>query len=247
MAEQKLEQQEQPKQSKKLYSVISVYHNDHRMFDSLELAKKYVDSLPRRREAEIYEMEATTVPYPVATVANAEVPRMKVVFIGDGGVGKTTFIKRHLTGEFSARYIATMGVEVTPLPFNTNKGPVILNIWDCAGQEKFAGHRTGYYDGAQAFVVMFDVTSKTSYANAEIWVREATEYCRSKGTSPLIILCGNKVDCQDRKVLPQNIRLHTILGCQYYDVSAKSNYNYDKPFLHIIRCAIGMDTHFTEA
>ena len=47
--------------------------------------------------------------------AAANIPTFKVVLVGDGGVGKTTFVKRHISGEFEKRYIATMGVEVHPL------------------------------------------------------------------------------------------------------------------------------------
>ncbi len=55
------------------------------------------------------------------------------MLVGDGGTGKTTFVKRHLTGEFEKKYIATLGVEVRPLTFSTNHGMVKLNVWDTAG------------------------------------------------------------------------------------------------------------------
>jgi GTP-binding nuclear protein Ran len=53
--------------------------------------------------------------------------------------GKTTFVKRHRTGEFEKKYVATMGVEVNPLAFSTSLGPIVFNCWDTAGQEKFGG------------------------------------------------------------------------------------------------------------
>jgi GTPase SAR1 family protein len=53
--------------------------------------------------------------------------------------GKTTFVKRHLTGEFEKKYEATVGVSVHPLNFYTNLGEIIFNVWDTAGQEKFGG------------------------------------------------------------------------------------------------------------
>jgi GTP-binding nuclear protein Ran len=67
-----------------------------------------------------------------------------MILVGDGGVGKTTFVRRHLTGEFEKRYVATLGVEVHPLKFFTNLGPIQFNVWDTAGQEKFGGLRDGY-------------------------------------------------------------------------------------------------------
>lgn len=60
-------------------------------------------------------------------------PEFKLVLVGDGGVGKTTFVKRHLTGEFEKKYIATLGVEVHPMPFFTSHGKIKFNVWDTAG------------------------------------------------------------------------------------------------------------------
>jgi GTP-binding nuclear protein Ran len=53
-------------------------------------------------------------------------------------------VKRHLTGEFEKKYIATLGVEVHPMVFHTNHGPIKFNVWDTAGQEKLGGLRDGY-------------------------------------------------------------------------------------------------------
>jgi len=72
----------------------------------------------------------------MAQVTNQDMPTFKLILVGDGGTGKTTFVKRHLTGEFEKKYVATLGVEVHPLTFHTNRGPIKFNVWDTAGQEK---------------------------------------------------------------------------------------------------------------
>ena len=75
-------------------------------------------------------------------------PEFKCVLVGDGGVGKTTYVKRHETGDFEKVYVrdrlATRGAEVHRLTFTTSCGPITFNCWDTAGQEKFGGLRDGY-------------------------------------------------------------------------------------------------------
>jgi len=174
------------------------------------------------------------------------VPQWKVIFVGDGGVGKTTFIKRHRTGEFEKKYIATIGVEVHPLQFHTNHGPILFSIWDTAGQEKFGGLRDGYYIAGQAAIVWFDVTSRMTFKNVPTWTRDITRVCEHIP----IVLCGNKVDVKERMVKPAQIAAHLKINeddlgkedtkpkfryVQYFDVSAKSNYNFEKPFLALAR------------
>ncbi|EHH21331.1 hypothetical protein EGK_04363 [Macaca mulatta] len=161
--------------------------------------------------------------------------QFKLVLVGDGGTGKTTFVKRHLTGEFEKKYVATLGVEVHPLVFHTNRGPIKFNVWDTAGQEKFGGLRDGYYIQAQCAIIMFDVTSRVTYKNVPNWHRDLVRVCENIP----IVLCGNKVDIKDRKVKAKSIVFHRKKNLQYYDISAKSDYNFEKPFLWLARKLIG--------
>ncbi|EIJ87305.1 GTP-binding nuclear protein Ran [Nematocida parisii] len=159
-------------------------------------------------------------------------PLKKLVLVGDGGTGKTTFVKRHLTGEFTKRYIATVGAETYVLPFYTNYGQVNYTVFDTAGQEKFGGLRDAYYYGADCGIIMFDTTSRITYKNVPNWYRDLRLICP---TIPLC-LCGNKVDIIDRKVKPAHMKDRKIMqNIVYFDISAKSNYNYDKPFLYFTR------------
>ncbi len=64
-------------------------------------------------------------------------PRMRVILMGDAGVGKTTFIHRHLTGNFERPYTATPESDlIQPIPIQTNRGTIVLDIVDCSGQNK---------------------------------------------------------------------------------------------------------------
>merc|ERR1712226_1380227 len=168
-------------------------------------------------------------------MAENDMPTFKLVLVGDGGTGKTTFVKRHLTGEFEKKYVATLGVEVHPLVFHTNRGQIRFNVWDTAGQEKFGGLRDGYYIQGQCAIIMFDVTSRVTYKNVPNWHRDLVRVCENIP----IVLTGNKVDVKERKVKAKSITFHRKKNLQYYDISAKSNYNFEKPFLWLLRKLCG--------
>jgi hypothetical protein len=101
----------------------------------------------------------------------------------------------------------------------------------------------------QCAVIMFDVTARVTYKNVPNWHRDLTRVCENIP----IVLCGNKVDVKDRKVKAKTITFHRkknlqVSCCrlpihdsclQYYDISAKSNYNFEKPFLWLARKLLG--------
>ena len=132
-----------------------------------------------------------------AAALSQEAPSYKLILVGDGAVGKTAFVKRHKTGEYEKKYIATIGVEVTPIQFLTKKGPIAFNIWDTAGQEKFGGLRDGYYIGGHCAIIMFDCLSRVTYKNVANWYRDITRVC----SGIPIVLCGNKCEVPSQAVI----------------------------------------------
>jgi len=83
----------------------------------------------------------------------------------------------------------------------------------------------------QCAIIMFDVTSRITYKNVPNWHRDLVRVCENIP----IVLVGNKVDVKDRKVKAKAITFHRKKNLQYYDISAKSNYNFEKPFLFLAR------------
>ncbi|CAF4022218.1 unnamed protein product [Rotaria sordida] len=165
------------------------------------------------------------------------VPKVKLILIGDGGVGKTTFVKRHITDELEMKYASRLPVSVHPLNFYTNLGEIIFNVWDTAGQEKFGRVRDSYYIGGQCAIIMFDVTSRMTYRNVPQWHKNIIRICRNIP----IVLCGNKIDVKDRKLKAKSITYHRKNNMKYYDISALSNYNLEKPFLWLTQKLTGND------
>ncbi|EAT78467.2 hypothetical protein SNOG_14230 [Parastagonospora nodorum SN15] len=85
---------------------------------------------------------------------------------------------------------------------------------------------------------MFDVTSRITYKNVPNWHRDLVRVCENIP----IVLTGNKVDVKERKVKAKSITFHRKKNLQYYDISAKSNYNFEKPFLWLARKLVGNQT-----
>lgn len=99
------------------------------------------------------------------------------------------------------------------------------------------GLRDGYYIGGQCAIIMFDVTSRITYRNVPNWHKDLIRVCDNIP----IVLCGNKVDVKDRKLRAKTITYHRKTNMQYYDISARSNYNFEKPFLWLARKLAGRD------
>lgn len=154
----------------------------------------------------------------------------KILIVGDKGVGKTTFVRRHSTGDFKVP-APTVGCDREVLAFRARATPASaterleFEVHACEGKE---GLPPCARDAA-AVIVMFDVTSAASYASAPRWLELV------RGLNVPVVLCGTKVDEPGRRVFPQNIEHHRTYKLQYYDISAKSNYNYEKPFLYLAR------------
>merc|ERR1739848_656828 len=138
---------------------------------------------------------------------------------------------------FEKKYEPTIGVEVHPLDFMTSRGQIRFYCWDTAGQEKFGGLRDGYYIHAECAIIMFDVTSRLTYKNVPTWHKDICRVCEGIP----IVMCGNKVDVKNRQVKAKQVTFHRKKNLQYYEISAKSNYNFEKPFLYLARKLTGDD------
>lgn len=139
--------------------------------------------------------------------------------------------------------LLALGDSVLLVLFCSHVSNVLSSIIFFAKQ-KFGGLRDGYYIQGQCAIIMFDVTSRITYKNVPNWHRDLTRVCENIP----IVLTGNKVEIKDRKVKAKQITFHRKKNLQYYDISAKSNYNFEKPFLWLARKLSGDNQlHFVEA
>jgi GTP-binding nuclear protein Ran len=162
-----------------------------------------------------------------------EPQKFKVVLIGDGGVGKSTYIKKLCTGIFEKQYVATLGVEIHPIdiPRDEPARDLIFDVWDTAGQEKLGLLRESYYEGAHLGIIMFDLTSRITYKNVATWYRSLVHVC---GEIP-IVLIGNKADRNEIKCPSHMITFYRGRpNMAYFETSVKNNYNLNEPIMWLI-------------
>jgi len=169
----------------------------------------------------------------------------KIVLVGDGGTGKSTYVNRLLTGDFRETYVPTLGVDVHPYlsTFTLNEKGVLVvdsspeydswerkfNVWDTAGQENFGGLREGYYIGAEAGIVFCDVHSSMSIKNVKGWVNEL----RAKIGDAPICVCLNKFDIKAKNAKKTKAIIEKEKKSwgevKVFDFSCKSRHNLFKP------------------
>ncbi|KAJ6608517.1 P-loop containing nucleoside triphosphate hydrolase protein, partial [Mycena sp. CBHHK59/15] len=130
-------------------------------------------------------------------------PTFKVVVIGASGVGKTSLRGKYISARFSTSYRATIGADfitkTLPPPFPTAPGaePVVLQIWDTAGQERFSSLASAFFRGADAAVLMYDVTTPSTLAALTKWwadFRDKAPVRDEDLRTFCVVVVGNKLD-----------------------------------------------------
>ena len=160
-------------------------------------------------------------------------PRIKMVLLGDSGVGKSCLVLRFVRGQFDPASKVTVGAAFmshpVSLPDNTT---VKFEIWDTAGQERYASLAPLYYRGASAAAVVYDITSKESFDKAKYWVKELQ---KNASNNIVIILVGNKVDMEaSREVTDEEGRAFAEeSSMSFIEASAKTATNVNQIFERI--------------
>lgn len=128
----------------------------------------------------------------------------KLVVMGNTGVGKTSLVTRYTEDRFSARTTATTGALFVSHKTDFNGLPVRLQIWDTAGQERFRSLAPIYYRGANAAIIMYDLTRLESFNDVRIWIEELRKNC---DPDLLIYIVGSKADLTaSRQITPDRVR-----------------------------------------
>ncbi len=165
-----------------------------------------------------------------SSMAEDDLMKVKVCFIGDAGVGKTSLIKRFVLDVFDDRYIATIGTKVTKKIVDVDgQIKVMMLVWDIMGQKGFRELlREAYFFGAHGAIAVCDLTNKETLEEWRYWIKALTDVA---GDVP-IVFAGNKVDLEnDRVVKEQDLQeLASKYNGKAYLTSAKTGQNVEAIF-----------------
>ena len=127
--------------------------------------------------------------------------QFKVVLLGESAVGKSSLVLRFVKREFHEYQESTIGAAFLTQTIQLDDTTVKFEIWDTAGQERYHSLAPMYYRGAQAALIVYDITNKDSFFKAQNWVRELQ---RQANTNIVIALVGNKLDLAHNRHVEYN-------------------------------------------
>ena len=155
--------------------------------------------------------------------------KVKIIIVGDSGVGKTNLISRYASDKFDKNSKATIGVEFIYKTLKINKDIFKIELWDTAGQERYKSITSAYYKGARGAIIVYDITSEKTFTNIETWIHEV----KGKSSNNLqIMIIGNKTDLyKDRKIsLEKGIEKAKTLNLHLFEASALDKTNVVEAF-----------------
>ncbi|XP_055641733.1 ras-related protein Rab-9B [Toxorhynchites rutilus septentrionalis] len=159
---------------------------------------------------------------------------LKVVILGDGGVGKSCLMNRFVSNFFDANSFHTIGVEFLNKDIQVDKERYTLQIWDTAGQERFKALRTPFYRGSDICLLAYAVNDKASFRALIQWREEFLKYYDVKADRFPFIVVGTKTDMSpsQRQVTAEEVsewcQQHHIAA--FIETSAKTSENVYEAF-----------------
>ncbi|OQR94890.1 Rab8 family GTPase [Achlya hypogyna] len=166
--------------------------------------------------------------------------KIKLLLLGDSGVGKTSLMRVFSGDAFSESMLATAGVDFKLRQLRLeDEHDVALQIWDTAGQERFHRITSTYYKGANGIILVYDVSDKRGFDNVGYWMKNIQQY--STPNMPAMLLVGNKIDLPTRVVNSEDGQAAASqYNCRFIETSAKTSENTSDALETIARDALIM-------
>mmetsp|Transcript_17476 Transcript_17476/g.49130 ORF Transcript_17476/g.49130 Transcript_17476/m.49130 type:complete len:208 (+) Transcript_17476:75-698(+) len=160
---------------------------------------------------------------------------LKIILLGDSGVGKTSLMDRYINKKWAAQYRATIGADFLTREVEIGNKMVTLQIWDTAGQERFQSLGNSFYRGADCCILVFDVTIMKTFENLENWRSEFLVQANimDQDKYPFVVL-GNKVDMEGQRVVTKSQAMQWCTqhnNVPFFETSAKNSTAVEDAFM----------------
>lgn len=146
---------------------------------------------------------------------------VKLIIIGDSGVGKSCYLLKYTEDKFVPTFITTIGIDFRVKTIYIDGVACKLQIWDTAGQERFNVLTKAYYRNAHGVIIMFDVNDPISFGNVERWMNNFVNDPIPK------ILISNKIDLPNKITHEEALEVSTKLDCKLFELSVKESKHED--------------------
>ena len=164
---------------------------------------------------------------------NIEITALKIGLLGDSAVGKTAICQTFLGIEFKDDSISTIGTEKMEKKVTlSNQKEIKLILWDTAGEERFRAAALKAIRTVQGIALVFDVTSKKSFENINMWLDEIKDNFRE----PSLVLLGNKIDMDQDKWEVTQEEIDNLIkqkNLTFYATSAKTKHGINESFTYL--------------
>ena len=160
----------------------------------------------------------------------------KIVLMGEARVGKTSLVRRYVTGYFNPAYQITLGTTIMKKEVEYIDQIISLSIWDVGGQEVFKQIRTKYFYGSSGALAVCDAANRKSFERLPEWV---DSFRAIVGEKPIMFL-ANKVDLKNLEVTTEDMEELTrkYKNSNYMFTSAKEGINVEVAFYNLVRMMI---------
>jgi len=170
---------------------------------------------------------------------------LKIIVLGDSGVGKTAILHKFVSGQFVEQHKATIGADFSTKEINVDDKLVTLQMWDTAGQERFASLGHAFYRGADACILVYDITNEQSFKSIEQWRSNFLDNASPEDPKSFpFLLIANKSDLSDKRQVPpaEGQKLARQYEMEFSETSAFNGNNIDKAIRDVAKVASSRDT-----
>ena len=161
--------------------------------------------------------------------SSSDIPKYKLIFLGDQGTGKSCILNRFVENKFDENYQATIGLDFQSKNVKIDNQDIHLLLYDTAGQEKFRSLIPMYTRDANIILLVYDITRKESFNHIPDWVKDLTNV---NFENVIFALIGNKIDLNDKREVEKSEgeKYSSENNMIFEEVSAKTGENFPELF-----------------